>query len=717
MGGPSLLEPDRDQLEIFIDALFRHAAPQGYVSVRSFYEDGGASPFRITPTILTGGLKFLADVAEDDARRAANDPKRVVFCPPIATFVGKDRAGEKDIAEGLALSVECDQQPEAARTTLESMIGPATVVIRSGGTWTDPATGKIHDRLHLHWRLAKPARGEDLAKLKQLRDLAARIVGGDPSNKPVCHPIRWPGSWHRKGDPRLAEIVGTDSIDCELDLVTGLTILTTLAKNFTAGAGAGPGMEDAGAGAGDWGELVRNIIAGNNLHASITPLAMKMLVAGMADPAAVRLLRGILDSSSAPRDERWQARWDYVPRAVSSARAKLDEQISNNNDDDEGHWHGEANPNDSRTWAIYDLVPEVGKGLISGQWGTFKTFTALDMAHSLMSGAAFLGFDVVRRGGVAFFALEGQSEIPIRLQALIEQRGLIKGNAPFVWYDNCPSLLSADAVKGLVKRLDKAAAKLKTNFGLPLTAIFIDTIVLAAGYTKDGADNDTATTNVVLRTMAELATRTGCFVFGIDHFGKDVNVGTRGNSVKEGNADLILANLADRAISGEISNTKLAIRKRRGGANGQEFPFTTRNVDMGADQHGRPVTTLVLDWGKTAEPPKDRRDDWGKGKGLKLLRRIVMSLLVDQGVELRPWADSPMVRALKVEMVRAEFFKAHYVAAETEKAKQNAKRMAFQRAVEAAAARGVIATREIEGTEYVWLASTHAEMYAHREGS
>ncbi len=77
-----MLEPDRDQIEIFVNALFRHAAPQGFVSLRAFYEDGGAKPFRITPTSLAGGLKFLVDVAEDDARRAANDPQaRRVLSP------------------------------------------------------------------------------------------------------------------------------------------------------------------------------------------------------------------------------------------------------------------------------------------------------------------------------------------------------------------------------------------------------------------------------------------------------------------------------------------------------------------------------------------------------------------------------------------------------------------------------------------------------------
>jgi hypothetical protein len=198
------LEPDRDQLEIFVDAMFRHAGNDGWVAFRSFFEGNSAKPFRLSPTSLAGGFKFLVDVAEDDARRAANDPKKIVFCPPLAVFSNKDRAREEDIVRGLVLSVECDQHPEEARARLEQILGPATIVVSSGGSWADSATGETQPKLHLHWRLRQPAQDTaTLAKLKRARQLAADLVGGDPSNKSVCHPIRWPGSWHRKSDPVL----------------------------------------------------------------------------------------------------------------------------------------------------------------------------------------------------------------------------------------------------------------------------------------------------------------------------------------------------------------------------------------------------------------------------------------------------------------------------------------------------------------------------------
>jgi hypothetical protein len=179
----AMLEPDRDQLEIFVEALFRRAGDKGFVAVHSFYE-GADKPFRLSSAKLSGGLRFLIEVAEDDARRAAQSPAPVVFCPPLAVFANKDKAREQDLLEGLALSVECDQHPGEARAILEDLLGPATVVVRSGGTWVNGGN-MPEDKLHLHWRLKAPATGEALATLKLARDLASRLAGGihrtDPS--------------------------------------------------------------------------------------------------------------------------------------------------------------------------------------------------------------------------------------------------------------------------------------------------------------------------------------------------------------------------------------------------------------------------------------------------------------------------------------------------------------------------------------------------------
>jgi hypothetical protein len=390
-----VLEPDRDQLEIFTEALLRHVGKQGFVSVRSFYEDDALGVFRITPTSLAGGLRFLIDVAEDDARRAANDPRPVVFCPPLAVFGSKERATEKELIVGPTLSVECDKEPEHARLMLEQLLGPATIVVRSGGTWIDPTTGDAQAKLHLHWRLMQPAvTVEQLKRLKQARELAAHIVGGDPSNTPIVHPIRWPGSWHRKGEPRLCEIE-TVNPDNEIWLDDAFAMLV-LSKNIGKKDASDDGAYDEPKERRrtEWEDAFRAILSGESYHPTLVPLAASFANWGAPEPITDNVLRCLL-INSAPQDPERQRRRDAeltkLPQTVRSAYAKYgkaDEQAEEKKE--RLRWHGESGAPPVRAWLVNGLLPETGVGLISGQWGTYKTFVALDLAAAVMAGLAFI---------------------------------------------------------------------------------------------------------------------------------------------------------------------------------------------------------------------------------------------------------------------------------------------------------------------------------------
>jgi hypothetical protein len=220
---------DRDHIKVFVGLLFRYATGGHWVSLRAFFEDGaGRPPFKIASVKLNGSLdafEALVDRAYRVAEYAACAPDKVVFCPPIATFTNPRQARAEDLAEGLTLSVECDAHAQTARIKLEALLGPATVVVASGGRWNNPETGKSELKLHLHFRLKKPANSKgEQDKLRQARKLATMLVGGDMSNVPLVHPIRWPGSLHRKGEPKLCRIVDCD-IDAEIDLDAAFQIL------------------------------------------------------------------------------------------------------------------------------------------------------------------------------------------------------------------------------------------------------------------------------------------------------------------------------------------------------------------------------------------------------------------------------------------------------------------------------------------------------------
>ena len=148
-----------------------------------------------------------------------------MFCPPVATFLDPRTQKPATSAKASVFPSSVTRTPDAARSTLEALLGPATAVVESGGEWTNPATGEIQPKVHLHWRLKKPtATKAEHDLLREARELATELVGGDATNISIVHPIRWPGSWHRKGTPRLATIVAS-SDDNEIDLAEAVELL------------------------------------------------------------------------------------------------------------------------------------------------------------------------------------------------------------------------------------------------------------------------------------------------------------------------------------------------------------------------------------------------------------------------------------------------------------------------------------------------------------
>ncbi len=216
------LVADREQIARFAAGMFKYATRPTFVSLRSFTHERGTRPARISAVKLNGGddLTNLVDAVEAMATEMANVAEGRVVAPPICTFVNPRQARETDIHEGIALSVDLDEQPLAGRKNLEDLLGPATFVVATGGIWRNPATSEDEDKLHIHWLLAVPTRdAAGHALLKEARRAAAALVGGDESAAPINHPLRWPGTYHTKdlSNPRLATIVSETDREVALE--------------------------------------------------------------------------------------------------------------------------------------------------------------------------------------------------------------------------------------------------------------------------------------------------------------------------------------------------------------------------------------------------------------------------------------------------------------------------------------------------------------------
>jgi hypothetical protein len=217
----------------------------------------------------------------------------------------------------------------------------------------------------------------------------------------------------------------------------------------------------------------------------------------------------------------------------------------------------------------------------------------------------------------------------------------------------------------------------------------------------------------VLKAVAEAVS---CFVLAIDHFGKDLQSGTRGASSKESSADVVLAALGNKELSGSVTNTRLAVRKHRSGRQGQEYPFSLRVVEAPQpDEDGDPITTMVVDWlpagAAEGTQPVDpwslcRRQD--QRTAVLRLKRVLETVLTENGEEQPIEPDGQTVRMADQDLVREAFY-ACTAADGTPKQKADFRRQKFHRALDWAEANRLIGIGDIGDCTYVWLLRPDSE--------
>jgi len=146
------LRADRGEIEKFVKTIFKHAQT-GFVSLRCFTHKtatekgqptGGqlvkqaGEKHYIWPIAPVGDTEGLIAHAAEAAEWCANDPREcgVVFAPPLCTLTSRWGAKSSDMGEGVALSSECDNEPQKSLVLQREIFGAPTLVMESGGVWT-----------------------------------------------------------------------------------------------------------------------------------------------------------------------------------------------------------------------------------------------------------------------------------------------------------------------------------------------------------------------------------------------------------------------------------------------------------------------------------------------------------------------------------------------------------------------------------------------------
>jgi len=356
-------------------------------------------------------------------------------------------------------------------------------------------------------------------------------------------------------------------------------------------------------------------------------------------------------------------------------------------------------------YPIKGILPRVGLAVIWGPPKCGKSFWTFDAIMHIALDLQYRG-QRVQQGTVVYCALEGGTGFARRVEAW-RQRYVAADHdeVPFYLLD-VPLDLAADhpaLIQAILEQITDAPSPV---------CIVIDTLNRALA----GSENRPEDMAKFIRAADALRVAFDCLVVIVHHSG--IKGGRpRGHTSLPGADDVQIKVERDSNGTGTITATVEHMKDDEAGAT---VVSRLERVELGADDDGEAMSSCVIvacDGVASPQRKTASKDGWGKSKSVKLLRGIVRSMLAEQVTDLRPFANGPIVRALRVEQVRAEFFKAHYADGETEKAKQNAKRMAFKRAVEAAVDKGKIVTREVGGVEYIWLAHADNEAEASTVGA
>jgi hypothetical protein len=430
------------------------------------------------------------------------------------------------------------------------------------------------------------------------------------------------------------------------------------------------------------------------------------------EPVAEPELEPDLETESAEPDPAPELEPEQEPELEQDLAPDLEPDLEPAPDLPPMYRHGDPDPRPLKSWLVKRLMSTTGVGLLSGQSGTGKTFLALELASSVMTGQPFMGLMIKRQCGVLFLAAEGADEVRPRLEALVQEKCGGMPRAPFHWYEIVPVMLQPNATDKLIAMGRAAHESLMAEFGLPLGLVIVDTVAAAAGYNSIGAENDNAIAQALMNVMRAVGQALDCFVLGVDHFGKQLETGTRGSSAKEASADLVLACLGEREVGGRVLNTRLAVRKNRGGPQGLEVPFTLREVETSEeDEDGESITTRVVDWqtGPTTAASSSPKDPWRQSRqhsqrvvALRL-KRALMSVLAEHGVDLAIAPNGPIVRMVDQEIAREKFYDKTRAPDGTPEQKAWFRQKQFRRAVDWAEEHELIESQEHGEITYLWL--------------
>lgn len=259
---------------------------------------------------------------------------------------------------------------------------------------------------------------------------------------------------------------------------------------------------------------------------------------------------------------------------------------------------------------IFGLLDRGSVAILSGKFGTYKSFLALDWACHVALGRPWAGHDVDQAVPVVYIAAEGQVGVKRRVRGW--RRRHLDG-------EHLPRGALTVIPQRVVLELDKAGkatAHLKdlvalvTELGAGL--VVFDTLSKSKGKAEENSNSEMS---AIMALVIELTRATKATVLLVAHTGYS-GEHTRGGSSQEDDVDTVFVVKFEDPKSedrGPDNRRVLHHRKSKDGDLAVPMLLNPRVEELGEDSHGRTVTTLTLTTDPWIQPVQSKADRGPRG--------------------------------------------------------------------------------------------------------
>jgi len=227
-------------------------------------------------------------------------------------------------------------------------------------------------------------------------------------------------------------------------------------------------------------------------------------------------------------------------------------------------------------WLIQDVLPRKGFSALFGPPGSFKSFVALDIAHSVATGTAWMGKEVATPGAVLYICGEGHGGVGARIRACRLHHRTAPGAKVYVIRHQ----LNLRSSKEDIQQLHLAISNLVQRGDIRFELVQVDTLARAFG---GGNENDSSDMGAFIASLSKIQRLLDCALQIVHHVGKDITKGLRGHSSLLGALDTELelqrldAALQDNQYAG---SGNITITKQKDGSDGAKYGFRMVKVNL-----------------------------------------------------------------------------------------------------------------------------------------